>query len=340
VEIGRNLKVARLKPQERWCMVAGVLAVAAKAPVRGALLIGLQRADAADIARQADVSKAMAAATLRKLRELGMLYEDEEIGAEVVRDWDEWQVEPRADANSARRQALHRNVDLRTAIRARDQGLCRYCAVEVQWNDRRGLQGGTYDHIDPRGDNEAENLVVACRACNSRKRDRSAEQAGMTLLAPPTPDLGFSTPELDPDLGFSTPEEEGEVVEVEHPPKPPQGGEVVTFERRPVAPDRLALARRLLDEFNGAASTDYGAFTAQGKPSESLKRIIGALTRSADVTFEDGAAAIRWRLANPFWEGKAHPGVVFGPGVFDQAQQSAAATVSADETRRRKLVGL
>lgn len=124
-----------------------------------------------------------------------------------------------------------------------------------------------------------------------------------------------------------------------YPPKPPQGGEVVTFERRPVTPDRLALARRLLDEFNGAASTDYGAFTAQGKPSESLKRIIGALTRSADVTFEDGAAAIRWRLANPFWEGKAHPGVVFGPGVFDQAQQSAAATVSADETRRRKLVG-
>jgi hypothetical protein len=267
VEIGRNLKVARLTTPERWCMVAGVLAIAAKAPVRGALLIGDQRVEAADVARQADVPRATAAATLRKLRELGMLHEDEEIGAEVVHDFNDWNPAPKVDRTAAERM----------------------------------------------------------------RRMRAREARNETPVTPPvTPNARNGYASVTP------PEVEGEV---EHPPKPPQGGEVVTFERRPVAPDRLALARRLLDEFNGAAGTDYGAFTAQGKPSESLKRIIGALTRSGDVTFEDGAAAIRWRLANPFWEGKAHPGVVFGPGVFDQAQQSAAATVSADETRRRKLVG-
>lgn len=87
---------------------------------------------------------------------------------------------------AARRQALHRNRELVTAIRARDGDRCRYCAAEVDWHDRKGLRGGTYDHIDPMGENRLDNLVVACRSCNSIKRNRTPEEALMQLLPPPS----------------------------------------------------------------------------------------------------------------------------------------------------------
>lgn len=72
---------------------------------------------------------------------------------------------------AARRQALHRNPSLREAIKERDEGKCQYCGVIVDWADRRGPSGGTYDHVDPDGPDDETNLVVACRACNGGKRD-------------------------------------------------------------------------------------------------------------------------------------------------------------------------
>lgn len=80
-----------------------------------------------------------------------------------------------------RRASLHRDPQLVAAIRSRDGNHCRYCAVAVNWKDRRGATGGTYDHIDPEGPNSFENLVVACRGCNSRKGYRTPQEAGMPL---------------------------------------------------------------------------------------------------------------------------------------------------------------
>lgn len=91
-------------------------------------------------------------------------------------------------AGNVRRQALSRDVELREAIRLRDEDHCRYCNQRVQWRDRRGPLGGTYDHVDPKGPNATDNVVVACRGCNSRKGDRTPKQAGMKLL-PPRSDL-------------------------------------------------------------------------------------------------------------------------------------------------------
>ena len=85
---------------------------------------------------------------------------------------------------SARRQQLSRNPRLRDAIRERDGDFCRYCGKRVNWSDRKSATGGTYDHVDPSGPNSFENLVVACRGCNSAKGQRTPEQAGMPLLAP------------------------------------------------------------------------------------------------------------------------------------------------------------
>jgi hypothetical protein len=91
-----------------------------------------------------------------------------------------------AQASNARRQALFRDGDLKAAIRDRDRDRCRYCGVAVAWSDRRSGAGGTYDHVDPAGGNAFANLVVACRACNAAKRERTPAAAGMPLLPPPS----------------------------------------------------------------------------------------------------------------------------------------------------------
>lgn len=86
----------------------------------------------------------------------------------------------------SRGKALLRDTQLCNRIKERDRNLCRYCGVRVDWNNKVGKGGGTYDHVDPDGDNSLENVVVSCRRCNGRKRDRTPDQAGMTLLKPGT----------------------------------------------------------------------------------------------------------------------------------------------------------
>jgi 5-methylcytosine-specific restriction endonuclease McrA len=123
-------------------------------------------------------------------------------------------------AESKQRMALGRDVGVRNALHMRDGVKCRYCGIVVSWTDRRGPRGATYDHVDPNGGSLIENLVIACRGCNSRKGCRTPDQASMTLLPPPSnvelrsdlnrtqvlPDksLNISGMDLDPDLQEST----------------------------------------------------------------------------------------------------------------------------------------
>lgn len=85
-----------------------------------------------------------------------------------------------------RKNALKKNRGLCEAVITRDRNRCRYCDVPVNWADKKGAKGGTYDHVDPEGDNSLANVVVACRRCNGRKKDRTPEEAGMTLLPEPS----------------------------------------------------------------------------------------------------------------------------------------------------------
>ena len=87
-------------------------------------------------------------------------------------------------ADRAKRAEL-KNPMILKAVRDRDGDRCRYCAHRVNWTDRRGTYGATYDHVIPGLLAGAANLVVACRSCNSAKKDRTPEEAGMTLLDPP-----------------------------------------------------------------------------------------------------------------------------------------------------------
>lgn len=90
----------------------------------------------------------------------------------------------------ARRKQLYAIPGLIDAIRERDHDRCRYCGVKVNWRDRRGKGGGTYDHIEPRGANTLENVVVCCFGCNVKKGGRTPDEAAMPLLPPGTSDLG------------------------------------------------------------------------------------------------------------------------------------------------------
>lgn len=106
----------------------------------------------------------------------------------AVVPWEQPPVEVWEDAVRRKRwqraNQLKRMGDLRDRVHARDRHLCRYCGVRVNWNDKKSRVGGTYDHVDPDGENTFDNVVIACRGCNGKKRDRTPEQAGMPLLRP------------------------------------------------------------------------------------------------------------------------------------------------------------
>ncbi len=88
----------------------------------------------------------------------------------------------------------------RRAVFARDGWMCQYC----------GKAAENVDHIIPRargGSHSWENVVAACRRCNSRKESRLMHEVGMTLLRPPVIprdglrlSLGRLEPEWEPYL--------------------------------------------------------------------------------------------------------------------------------------------
>jgi 5-methylcytosine-specific restriction endonuclease McrA len=88
----------------------------------------------------------------------------------------------------------------RRAVFARDGWSCQYC----------GSQAENLDHVVPRskgGTHTWDNVVAACRRCNSRKENRRPEDAGLRLARQPVapPDgfrlsLGRLEPEWEPFL--------------------------------------------------------------------------------------------------------------------------------------------
>lgn len=109
LEAGRNLKLNRLSPAERLAWLLGVLPIAAKAPLRGSFMIGSLPAEAEDVAAQASVPKSVASSMLGKVRELGMLEHDDDIGAEWVHDFEEHNPEPKRDSTAAKRAKAYRD---------------------------------------------------------------------------------------------------------------------------------------------------------------------------------------------------------------------------------------
>lgn len=85
----------------------------------------------------------------------------------------QWEKDRKADA---------KNPGLVVPVRERDGDGCRYCGAIVSWRDRHA-RGATYDHRIPgQKATGAEDLVVACRSCNSRRSDNAES---LPLMPPP-----------------------------------------------------------------------------------------------------------------------------------------------------------
>lgn len=66
----------------------------------------------------------------------------------------------------------------RRAVFARDGWVCQYCGAAAE----------NVDHVIPRsrgGPHEWENVVAACRRCNSKKENRTPHDSGLTLRTKP-----------------------------------------------------------------------------------------------------------------------------------------------------------
>ena len=66
----------------------------------------------------------------------------------------------------------------RRAVFARDEWTCQYCGAAAE----------NVDHVIPRsrgGQHTWDNVVAACRRCNSKKENRLARDAGLTLRRRP-----------------------------------------------------------------------------------------------------------------------------------------------------------
>ncbi len=89
----------------------------------------------------------------------------------------------------------------RRAVFARDGWACQYC----------GSPAENLDHVVPRsreGEHSWDNVVAACRRCNSKKENRRPEEVGLRLLRRPFApadgfrlSLGRLEPEWEPFLG-------------------------------------------------------------------------------------------------------------------------------------------
>ena len=244
----RHVKFRRLTVPERHAFFLGVLSVAAQAPIRGCLLVGDLQAEAADVAAEADVPEKVATSAMEKLRLVGVIYTDDDLGCERVHDFDDWNPAPKRDATAAERMQRYRD----------------------------------------------------------RKKARNADAVTEPVTAPVTRNgRNGDAPEVE--------------VEEKTPPTP-QGGHVVTFRRRRVPADQLATAERALAAFNQQTSQHIGAYRSDGRPSDALTRILGAITDKPEKLTGDYCERLVTTTLNRRWWGNdpATVGVIFGPGVIDR----------------------
>jgi 5-methylcytosine-specific restriction endonuclease McrA len=70
----------------------------------------------------------------------------------------------------------------RSNVFLRDHHTCQYCGTKPPYSQL------TLDHVNPvvkGGEKSWENIVTACRTCNTKKGGRTPEEAGMRLKHPP-----------------------------------------------------------------------------------------------------------------------------------------------------------
>lgn len=123
--------------------------------------------------------RALAGSPARASRLMGML---EEAGVWVptgqgwrlVNDPGYLHLRPQDEVDRDRvRGRDQRNDALTVPARLRDGDACRYCRKSVDWNDRRSLKGGTYEHVNIANQpTQLHEYVVCCFECNREPASR------------------------------------------------------------------------------------------------------------------------------------------------------------------------
>jgi len=84
------------------------------------------------------------------------------------------------------RKSDNSNPELIIPVRLRDGDACRYCGQVVKWAARKGRLAGTYDHRVPGQAATVATMVVACKRCNSARKDNPIADEQYPLLPAPT----------------------------------------------------------------------------------------------------------------------------------------------------------
>lgn len=117
-------------------------------------------------------------------RKVIRLVADEEFMHMRTREQIAWENQRKADTS---------NLSLVIPVRMRDGDACRYCGKVVSFGMRNGNRAGTYDHLVPgQRARSIDELVVACKGCNSgRGNEEGGRGSRYPLLPPPSSDQRY-----------------------------------------------------------------------------------------------------------------------------------------------------
>ncbi|ROP45931.1 HNH endonuclease [Pseudokineococcus lusitanus] len=171
----------------------------------------------------------------------------------------------RADVERERRRKRdNANEALTVQVRLRDGDECRYCGSVVNWRDRKGGRGGTYDHNPPVQPGQATTvggLFVSCQRCNGT-RGALADPDGLLPLRPQPMEPYFTA------LSVAYLGERGHVVR----PGAPRPGEQQEQQPAPSARPRTQRApeqqeQQAAPSATGAAGGEAGAAASAQRPT-------------------------------------------------------------------------
>ena len=237
-----------------------------------------------------------------------------------------WEKQQKADT---------RNDLYRLTVLLRDGDACRYCGVVVQPYDTKSGRGRTIDHVrsDQTAARSAEDLVVCCRSCNSKRgRDwqdedtRGTFAARWPLLPIPSP-LIFVRRTVDEleDKGHTIPP--GSVVtekakDLDH--HPTTSGQDATHhanQARVAAPARSTTASDDLHPTSqvGVATPDAGTTSGATRPASQAGAAAPQSTADQHPASQTGVAATADNPSAPECQHPAPAGVAVPESRIDRS---------------------
>ena len=184
VEAPTDLKIRRLTPEQRWLWVC-VLGMARRSPIPGKLMLTEDIPnEPGDLAWYSDMPIEAVEDGLRVMESLKLIVTCNDVI--TVTKWDERQYE----GDFARQRISNQ---LRNQVFDRDGGECQECGT---------TEDLTIDHIIPRtknGPTELDNLQLLCRTCNSRKGNRTRQQAHRSRNAVTAKSQHVTAPDTETD---------------------------------------------------------------------------------------------------------------------------------------------